>query len=159
MHGGVDHDRVRERRGEPVGRLLTAMGGAVVDDPEHALGPCVGFLAHDLRSQVHERDDAGAFFGAAEYLRGVDVVGGEAGQDTAASVGVIDAHRPGLPGARVGWQRQRAWMEVFSSALITYSSSPSCSPCQVRAYRSSTQAAFNWKPGWWWRFRSGAARA
>ncbi|MFE7795606.1 hypothetical protein [Streptomyces sp. NPDC057460] len=51
------------------------------------------------------------------------------------------------PGARVGWQRHRAWMEVFSSALITYSSSPSCSTCQVRAYRSSTQAAFSRKPG------------
>lgn len=38
-------------------------------------------------------------------------------------------------------------MEVFSSALITYSSSPSCSPCQVRAYRCSTQAAFSQKPG------------
>ncbi|MFF8786347.1 hypothetical protein [Streptomyces sp. NPDC015125] len=43
------------------------------NDPEHALGACAGFLVHDLGSQVHERDDAGAFFGAAEHLRGVDV--------------------------------------------------------------------------------------
>ncbi|MEV4358317.1 hypothetical protein [Nonomuraea sp. NPDC049625] len=28
-------------------------------------------------------------------------------------------------------------MEVFSSALITYSSSPGAWPCQVRAYRST----------------------
>jgi hypothetical protein len=33
-----------------------------------------------------------------------------------------------LPGGSVGWQRQRAWMEVFSSALMTYSSSPSGTP-------------------------------
>ncbi|OIJ88470.1 hypothetical protein BIV24_21450 [Streptomyces colonosanans] len=51
------------------------------------------------------------------------------------------------PGARVGWQRQRAWMEVFSSALITYSSSPSGTPCQVRAYRSSTRWALVRKSG------------
>ncbi|MFJ8856416.1 hypothetical protein [Streptomyces sp. NPDC102437] len=51
------------------------------------------------------------------------------------------------PGARVGWQRQRAWMEVFSSALMTYSSGPSGSPCQVRAYRSSTRAGLRPKSG------------
>ncbi|ELS58924.1 putative transposase [Streptomyces viridochromogenes Tue57] len=58
------------------------------------------------------RDDADAFFGAAEYLRGVDVVGGEVRQGTAASLGVIDDIALALPEARVGWQRQRAWMEV-----------------------------------------------
>lgn len=47
----------------------------------------------------------------------------------------------------MGWRRHRVRMEVFSSALITYSSSPSCSSCQVRAYGSSTQAAFSRKPG------------
>ncbi|WP_338785683.1 hypothetical protein [Streptomyces sp. DG1A-41] len=51
------------------------------------------------------------------------------------------------PGARVGWQRQRAWTEVFSSALMTYSSSPSGRPCQVRAYRSRTRAALVQKSG------------
>ena len=34
------------------------------------------------------------------------------------------AWRGPCPGARVGWQRQRAWMEVFSSAQITKSSRP-----------------------------------
>ena len=77
----------------------------------------------------------------------VDVVGGQIGQGSAAAVVVVDPHRPGLPGARVGWQRQRAWMEVFSSALMTYSSSPSGSPSQVRAYRSSTRAALSRKSG------------
>ena len=50
------------------------------------------------------------------------------------------------PGGRVGWQRQRAWMGVFSSE-ITYSSSPSGWPSQVRAYRSSTRWALAAKSG------------
>ncbi|SCE59767.1 hypothetical protein GA0115234_11625 [Streptomyces sp. DvalAA-43] len=47
----------------------------------------------------------------------------------------------------MGWQRQRAWMEVFSSLGMTYSSSPSGSPSKVRAYRSSTRVALAWKSG------------
>src|SRR5919198_5309953 len=50
-------------------------------------------------------------------------------------------------GGSVGWQRQRAWMEVFSSALTTYSSVLSGSPCHWRAYRSSTRAALGSKSG------------
>jgi hypothetical protein len=38
-----------------------------------------------------------------------------------------------VPGGRVGWQRQRAWIEVFSSEEITYSSSPSGLPSKTRA--------------------------
>ena len=34
------------------------------------------------------------------------------------------------PGARVGWQRQRAWMEVFSSAQTTKSPGPNGRPSQ-----------------------------
>lgn len=47
----------------------------------------------------------------------------------------------------MGWQRQRAWTEVFSSALMTYSSGPRSPPCQVRLYRSSTRAALGRKSG------------
>ncbi|MEU5942897.1 hypothetical protein ABZ807_27870 [Micromonospora sp. NPDC047548] len=32
------------------------------------------------------------------------------------------------PGDRVGWQRQRAWMLVFSSLEMTYSCGPSAMP-------------------------------
>ena len=52
-----------------------------------------------------------------------------------------------LPGGRVGWQRQRAWIEVFSSAQITKSFSPRGSPSQIRAYKSSTRAALPAKSG------------
>src|SRR6266545_6935171 len=51
------------------------------------------------------------------------------------------------PADRVGWQRQRAWMEVFSSAEMTYSSPSSGAPSNSRAYRSSTRAAFRSKSG------------
>ena len=49
----------------------------------------------------------------------VDVVGGQVGQRAAAVVFVVDAHVRDAPGGSVGWQRQRAWMEVFSSEEIT----------------------------------------
>src|SRR5215217_6529826 len=45
------------------------------------------------------------------------------------------------PGGRVGWQRQRAWMEVFSSAEMTNSPGSSRRPWNRRAYSSSTTAA------------------
>ena len=32
---------------------------------------------------------------------------------------MVDPDLAGLAGRQVGWQRQRAWMEVFSSAEIT----------------------------------------
>lgn len=41
-------------------------------------------------------------------------------------------------GGRVGWQRQRAWIEVFSPAEITYSSGRRGWCAQVRANRSDT---------------------
>src|SRR5215218_5746744 len=47
------------------------------------------------------------------------------------------------PGGRVGWQRQRAWMEVFSSAEMTNSPGSSRRPWNRRAYRSSTTAAWS----------------
>lgn len=51
------------------------------------------------------------------------------------------------PAGRLGWQRQRAWIEVFSSAEITYSSFRSGTLSNSRAYRSSTRAAFRSNSG------------
>ena len=48
VHRGVHHDRGGELLGEPVDRGLAAVGGAVVDDPEHPVGGGVGLLGHDL---------------------------------------------------------------------------------------------------------------
>ena len=50
-------------------------------------------------------------------------------------------------GGRVGWQRQRAWMEVFSSAEMTNSPGAKRRPPKRRAYRSSTTAALAAKSG------------
>src|SRR5215216_3110634 len=51
------------------------------------------------------------------------------------------------PGGRVGWQRQRAWMEVFSSAEMTNSPGSKRRLWNRRAYRSSTTAALAAKSG------------
>jgi hypothetical protein len=45
------------------------------------------------------------------------------------------------PGGRVGWQRQRAWMLVFSSAEMTNSSAPSARPAKPPSYKSSATPA------------------
>src|SRR5215469_6118229 len=100
MHGGVDHDGVRESASQTVDGLLPPVGGAVVDDPEDACGAGVGLLGHDLGDQVHERHDAGGGFAAAEDVRLVDVVGRQVGEGTASFVLVVDAHGPGLPGCQ-----------------------------------------------------------
>src|SRR6266545_929357 len=51
------------------------------------------------------------------------------------------------PAGRLGWHRHRAWMLVFSSAEITYSSFASGDPSNSPAYRSSTRAALASKSG------------
>src|SRR5579863_4567863 len=50
-------------------------------------------------------------------------------------------------GARVWWQRTRAWIEVFSSAEITKSRLPNRFPSHSRAYRSRTRPALVAKLG------------
>ncbi len=140
VDGGVDKYRVRERRGESVCGLLPAVGGAVVHDPEHPLGARVGFGAHDLGDEVHERGDAGPGVGAAEYSGVVDVVGGEVGQGAAAAVGVVHAHGPGLAGCEGGV----AAAAGLDGGLFVRAERPAC---QVRAYRPSTRAALGRKSG------------
>ena len=54
-------------------------------------------------------------------------------QRPAAGVVVFDPRRRALPGGRVGWQRQRTWIDVFSSAQITKSLPPKGWPCQIPA--------------------------
>jgi hypothetical protein len=52
------------------------------------------------------------------------------------------ADRPGA-GGRAGWQRRRAWMLVFSSALRIWSLGPRGLPCQGPAYTSRIGPAFS----------------
>ena len=61
------------------------------------------------------------------------VVGGQIGQRSTPVVLVLHAHKPGQAGRQVGWQRQRAWMLVFSSELITNSRLVNGFPSKKRA--------------------------
>ena len=61
------------------------------------------------------------------------VVDGQVGQRSAPVVFVLDPHQVSFARRRVGWQRQRAWIEVFSSELITYSRLVSLRPEKMRA--------------------------
>ena len=141
VHGGVHHDRVGEPRGEAVGGLGAAVGGAVVDDPEDAFGGLVGFLAHDLLGQSHERLYAAAGCAAAVQAGLVDVVGGEVGQRPAAVVLVLDAHDPTLARGQGGVAAAAGLDGGLLIPQMTYSSSPSGLPSQHPWYRSSTREA------------------
>jgi hypothetical protein len=78
---------------EPVDAGLTAMGGAVVDHPEHPTRGRVGLAGHHLVDQPVARVDAGGGFAAAEHLGAVDVPGDQVGQGAAAEVLRLDARR------------------------------------------------------------------
>lgn len=61
-----------------------------------------------------------------------------------------ERRRAGTPpgaGGRRWWMRLRAWMEVVSSAEITYSSPARGWPAKTRWYRSSTTPAFSANAG------------
>ena len=58
VRGSVHHHRVRKPRGEPVGGGLAAMGGAVVDDPEHSSRAGVRLAGHHLGDKGGEGFDA-----------------------------------------------------------------------------------------------------
>ena len=100
MDGGVDHDRVREGVGEPGCCGPAAVGGAVVDDPEHPPGAGVGLAAHHLGDQGGERLDTGSRGAVTDHPCLVDVVGREVGQGAVPAVLGFDQHR--LP-SRTGW--------------------------------------------------------
>jgi hypothetical protein len=99
-----------------------------------------------LVDQAVERVDAGGGFAAAEHLGAVDVPGGQVGEPPRK---YSASTRSGLRGAGpvVGCLRMRAWMEVFSSAEITYSSGRSGVSSKRRPWRSRTPAALAPKSG------------
>ena len=55
---GVDKNDIGPFGAQPSGGALTAVRGAIVDDPEHAAGRPIRLLAHDLGDQAIEGDDA-----------------------------------------------------------------------------------------------------
>ena len=66
MEGEVDEDEVGPLALEALDRGLAAVRGAVIDDPEDALGPGVWLLGHDLLDQPPERHDPGVLLAATE---------------------------------------------------------------------------------------------
>lgn len=82
---------VGKGRLETLDGSLAAMGGAVVNDPEHAAGVAVRGLVHDLCDKAIEWVDAGSFLATAEDLRSVNVECGQIGPGAAAGVLMFDA--------------------------------------------------------------------
>ena len=115
----MDQLRGRPGGGHPFGRGGAAVRGSVVHDPEHPVRAGVRLGGHHLLGQPGERRDPGGVLAPAGDLSAVDVPGGQVGQRAAAVIVVLDRIAWLCPGGRVGWQRHRAWIEVFSSAQIT----------------------------------------
>src|SRR4029450_8118914 len=86
VDGGVDQGGGGPRLGHAVDGCLAAVGGTVVDPPEHPPGPGVRFDRHDLFDQAGERGDAGGRLAPAEDLAAVGVPGGQVGPGTAPPV-------------------------------------------------------------------------
>ena len=91
MDRGVYEKHVGPLRAEAVDRLLAAMGGAVVHDPEDA--PCrfIGLLAHDFLNQAIDRRNAAFLFAAAEHLGPMYIPRGQIGPGAFTEVFVFDS--------------------------------------------------------------------
>jgi hypothetical protein len=88
----VHEHEVRPGAVEAVDRVLAAVDGAVVDDPEHALRGGVGLAGHDVGDERVERLVADLLRAVAEQaaLGVVDIHGSEVGQRPAPGVLVLD---------------------------------------------------------------------
>jgi hypothetical protein len=93
VNGSMDQDKVRPGGAKAVGSALTAVRGAVVDDPEDTLGTAIWSLRHDLIHQPIEGGDAVTLFASAEDPGAVNVPGSQVGPGAAPRVFVFDVHR------------------------------------------------------------------
>jgi hypothetical protein len=87
----VDEDQVRPAALEAADALLTAVIGAVVDDPEHAWRGGVGLLGHDLPDEPVKRRDAAFGLGAAHDLAAPHVPGVQVADRAATPILMLDA--------------------------------------------------------------------
>ena len=90
VEGEVHEHEVGPLGLETVNRSLPAVGGAVVDDPEHTLGVPVGIAGHDLLDQPPERRDPGLLLTASGQVAAVHVPGGEVAQRAATVIVMLD---------------------------------------------------------------------
>ncbi len=100
---GVDQNGVRPFGAETVGRLLPAMSGTIVHDPEDAMGGLVGRLTHDLAHQAVHRSNAVFDFAAAEDFGTMHVPRSQVGPGALAKVLVLDARR-------ASGSRRQSWL-------------------------------------------------
>lgn len=89
----VDKDRVGPFGAEAFDRLLAAVSGTVVHDPEDAASGPVGLLGHDFSDEAFHRSNPVFDFAAAENLGAVDVPSGQISPGTFAKVLVLDSGR------------------------------------------------------------------
>src|SRR5712691_137415 len=80
----------------------TAVGGAVVGDPEDSPGVVVGAPAHGLGDQAGEAGDAVLSFAAGEDAGAMDVERGQVSPGPEPRVLVLDSHRLARSGLRRG---------------------------------------------------------
>ena len=91
MDGRVDQDDRGPRGAQALVGLLSAMRGAVIDNPEDAARGAVRLLGHDLLDEAIEGHDACGCLTTAEDLGAMDVPGCEVSPGATALVLVFDA--------------------------------------------------------------------
>ena len=89
--GRVDEDQVRPASLEPLDRGLPTVGGAVVNDPEHAAGGGVGLFGHHLPNEPVKRFDPALGLRAPEHAAAAHVPGSQVGERPATLIGVLDS--------------------------------------------------------------------
>ena len=119
VNGQLDEGRVRPSVGEASAGRLAPVAAAVVDHPEHPPGALVGLCRHHLGDEAAEGHDARLLLATPQDLGPVHVPGGQVLERAPRSYSnSTRMSRPGA-GARLGWRRARAWVEVFSSEETT----------------------------------------
>src|SRR5450755_1995911 len=114
----MNEDQVLVSALEAFDRFLAAVGGAVVEDHEHASGLAVGLDAHELLDQRVKRDDPVGGGAPIEQLRAPGVPGREVAQSAASFVLVLDALAT-LDGGRRGQRRVLAAPRLDRGLLVT----------------------------------------
>jgi hypothetical protein len=135
---------------------LAAVGRAVVDDPEEALGGAVRLDRHDLIDEAAERSDAGPGLAATEEASPMDVPAHDVLEGAKALVLVLDAQSPS--GSR--WQAGVAAPPHLDRGLLVrrdhefvWAQAPTTRLCRLRKSVASVgrrliSSALEFRSGW-----------
>src|SRR5260370_5317375 len=86
----MDEDDVGPCGAEAIAGGVGAMGGVIVGDPEHPASGAVRLLAHDLRDEALEGDDAGLALATSEQLGAMHVPRSKVCPSTQACIFMLD---------------------------------------------------------------------